>query len=280
MQNIFVLDKNVKNTAHQNCTISILTGQDGYCFSVKDRQENRFMGLRSVSLDKAAEPAEVIEGLEAFIRDIWGEDKPVDIKHLVMAGAETLLLPKAFSQGNSLKEIMAFHFPDRTGKEIVSTSFPQQDFILAGLVDEHLKNTLEAKTMPQKTELSQASLIRSALKYTGQGKKEAVFVQVWKGYADMLVFKNGVPALFNTYAHRYGNDLVYYVLNLYKQLMLDPKNCPLMFSGWIDKNETAMVQLNKFIKNIYLETLNTEKKYSYQFQDIMPHYFVNFLNVD
>jgi len=280
MQKISVLDNDLKNSSFQNCSISVLSAQDGYCFSVKDQQENRFMVLRSYPGSDAHTASDIFTDLKEFKESIWNKDADVPVSRLVFAVKDCMLLPKAFGSPEQLKSIVGFHYPDRVGKKILYTGFSGRDYMLAGLVDADKHAELKSGLNPKSVILSPASLLDAAEKYTKNKTGQAVYVQVWSGYVELLAFSDDKPLLYNTTTYKTGNDLVYYMLNLYKQLMLDPKKCPLMFAGFVEKNDTAVVQLNKFIKHIFLETLNPDKNYSYTFQDTLPHYFVNFLNLD
>jgi hypothetical protein len=280
MQKISVLDNDLKNITFQNCSISVLTGQDGYCFSVKDQQENRFMALQSYPGSEAYTASDVLNELGKFKETIWNKDADVPVSRLVFAVKDCMLLPKAFGSPEQLKSIVGFHYPAMAGKKILYTQFSGREYMLAGLVDAEMHAELKTKLNPKSVLLSPVALLDAAEKYTKNETKQAVYVQVWRDYAEMLAFSNDKPLLYNTTKYKTGNDLVYYILNLYKQLMLDPGKCPLMFAGFVEKNDTAVVQLNKFINHIFLETLNPDKNYSYTFQDTLPHYFVNFLNLD
>lgn len=280
MHHIEIVDKNLQNIGFKKCSMSVLAGQDGYCFSVKDKKENKFMAFQSVPSESDMSASDVLKAKSDLLKKIWKEDVPVDIQHLVYYTRNVLMLPNAFVEGKKLDDVMAFHYPNAINESMVLSEFPQHGYKLAGLVNQKTHNALQDALKPASVDLSAAALVQSALKYNNPKKPDAVFVQVWESFAEMLVFSNGSPKLFNVYPWKKSNDLVYYVLNLYKQLVLDPKTCPVMFSGWIEKDDLALVQLNKFIKQVYLETLNPDKSYSYQFQDTLPHYFVNFLNFD
>ncbi|MEA3448872.1 MAG: DUF3822 family protein [Bacteroidota bacterium] len=280
MQPIEIIDKNLQNTGFKNCAMSVLTGPDGCCFSIQDKKENKFMAFRSFHATSEPSAKETDKNKKAFLTDIWGKDVAIPVQHVVYYSRDVLMLPNAFVEGEKLNDVMQFHYPNVVDKSLVLSEFPNQEYKLAGLVDEPMHKSLTDILRPASVELSAAALVKSALKYNNPKQPDAVFVQVWDSFAEMLVFSNGSPRLFNVYNWKKSNDLVYYVLNLFKQLVLDPKTCPVMFSGWIEKNDLALIQLNKFIKHIYLETLNPDKSYSYQFQDTRPHYFVNFLNFD
>jgi hypothetical protein len=280
MKPIEIVDKNLQNTGFDNYAMSVLTGLEGCCFSIQNKKEKKFMAFQSFPATPEMSAKEVCNNKKAFLTSIWGKDVPVAVQHLIYYSRDVLMLPNALVEGEKLDDVMQFHYPNVVDKSLVLSEFPNQEYKLAGLVDEQMHKELQNSLIPSSVELSAAALVKSALKYNNPKQPEAVLVQVWDSFAEMLVFSNGTPKLFNVYDWRKSNDLVYYVLNLYKQLVLDPKTCPVMFSGWIEKNDLALIQLNKFIKHIYLETLNPDKSYSYQFQDTLPHYFVNFLNFD
>jgi hypothetical protein len=276
MNELNLIDKDLQNTIYQDCTISILLASDGYCLSIKDCSKERFMALKTFPGTYSIEDVKLsVEELEA---EIWGNIVDLKVKNLIYATKNTIVVPQTFSDPAQLNDIMKFHFPSSIDCKIQSEEF--KSISIAFLVNNSEFDNYINTFKPHNIHNMAMPLIKTALKYAESQDEDAVHVQVWGDYIDMVVIKNKSLALFNTYRCKSGNDMVYFILNAYKQLVLNPQTCSLMLSGWIVKNDNSIIQLNKFIKRMYFETLNPELKYSFHFQDSLPHYFIHFLNID
>ncbi len=275
MKQLNIFDKDLQKIEQQNCTISILLASDGYCFSIKDVSQERYMLLKTFPGDY--KPDDVQISAEELMQAVWGNPKFIKTEHLIYSNRNCLLIPPAFDENTQLNEIVNFHFPVNFDKLTLKSRFDK--YSMAYLVNtENHKKYIEI-FKPEHIGNMAESLIKTALEYAEGQQNDAVHVQVWKSHFDLVVLKDKQLLMFNTYRYKTGNDIVYFILNAYKQLVLDPKHCALMLSGWLEKNDNAVIQLNKFIRNMYFETVNPHKKYSYHFQDSFPHYFIHFLNI-
>ncbi|MDA3911400.1 MAG: DUF3822 family protein [Bacteroidales bacterium] len=275
MKQLNIFDKDLQKTAAQNCTISILLAGDGYCFSIKDVSQDRYMLLKTFPGDY--KPDDVKAEAEALMQLIWENPKLIKTEHLIYSNRHCLLIPPAFDEDTQLNDIVNFHFPVNFDKLTLKSRFDK--YSMAYLVNAENHKKYVDIFRPEHVGNMAESLIKTALEYAEGQENNAVHVQVWKSHFDLVVVKNKQILMFNSYRYKSGNDIVYFILNAYKQLVLDPKQTALMLSGWIEKNDNAVIQLNKFIRNMYFETVNPQKKYSYHFQDSLPHYFIHFLNI-
>lgn len=276
MKPLNILDKDLQKLEYQNITISILLANDGYCFSLKDTQTDRFLALQCTADDYT--PDKVKQAADKLTETIWGEVKPLKVAHLLYAVKESMLVPPAFSEKQQLDTIMGFHFP--VNPDIVNLKSEFDTYTLSFRVNDINHQAYIKHFAPKHTSHVMESLVKTALEYSQNQENDAVHVNVWNSYFDLIVVKDKKVQMVNSYQYHGSNDIVYFILNAYKQLMLDPKTCALMISGWIEKNDIAVIQLNKFVRNMFFETLNPHKKYSYHFQDTLPHYFIHFLNID
>ncbi|MEA1874932.1 MAG: DUF3822 family protein [Bacteroidota bacterium] len=275
MKQINIFDKDLQKTEQQNCTISILLGGDGYCFSIKDVAQDKYMLLKSFSGNY--DPEDVKAKAEELMLSIWQNPKLIKTEHLIYSNRHCLLIPPAFDEPNQLNEIIDFHFPVNFDKLTLKSRFDK--YSMAYLVNHENHKKYMDVFKPEHLGNIAESFIKTALDYAEGQENDAVYVQVWKSHFDLLVIKDKQVLMFNSYRYKSGNDIVYFILNAYKQLVVSPKDAALMFSGMIEKNDNAVIHLNKFIRNMFFETLNPQKKYSYHFQDSLPHYFIHFLNI-
>jgi hypothetical protein len=277
MNNISLIDKDLQRIDPNDCAMSILISQDGYCFSIKEKSPPRFLAFKSIAADNYL-PNDVILSHQNFLYEIWKTHPQLCVDNLVFATQSCFAVPEVFNDKQMLDDLIHFHFPSTKDFKYIRDEY--NTINLLGLVNLAHYQEYNKLFSPKSIHNIAGSIVKTALHYTEHQNVDAVHVQVWKKYIEIVVIKDKKLLLYNTFRVHSGNDIAFFVLNIYKQLMLNPKTCAIMWSGAVEKFDISIVQLNKFIQNMYFETLNPEKKYSYRFQDTLPHYFIHFLNID
>jgi hypothetical protein len=68
---------------------------------------------------------------------------------------------------------------------------------------------------------------------------------------DVVVSKDMDLVFCNSFVFGTAEDMIYYILQVYKQLNLDPRNVPLMLAGEMEKRSAAYEILYRYIKDIF-----------------------------
>jgi hypothetical protein len=106
-----------------------------------------------------------------------------------------------------------------------------------------------------------------------------VYLDVSKSLFDIVVIENKKLILYNCFSFRDENDLIYFVLYVFEQLKLDPEKTELYLSGIITRRSRHYENLRKYIRHIYFDSPNPQFTYSYTFNQIPSHTFLNLLNL-
>jgi hypothetical protein len=106
-------------------------------------------------------------------------------------------------------------------------------------------------------------------------KSDGCFVQSYENSLEIAVVMHQKLLLYNIFSIQSENDIVYFILNAYKSLSLDPYSLPLIIGGVLTKNSESVKLAEKYIKSIRfyenpdaLLTINGEFEYP-------SHYFLN-----
>lgn len=68
------------------------------------------------------------------------------------------------------------------------------------------------------------------------------------------------PTFYNSFQYKNKEDLLYYILLVYKMLELDTNSYPLILSGMIEKESEIYHLLYQYIRNVYIEECNVPIK--------------------
>jgi hypothetical protein len=85
---------------------------------------------------------------------------------------------------------------------------------------------------------------------------------------DILVTENRKLVLANTFPYRSDEDVLYYTLNVYEQLRLNPETEQLTVAGISADMDVLTILLSKYIRNVAVATRLPVASYSYVFDEL------------
>lgn len=100
-------------------------------------------------------------------------------------------------------------------------------------------------------------LVKKILDLSIGNNEKQVFVHFQENYFEIVVVRNQMLLLFNSFEYQTPEDLAYYLLFTYEQLQLSPEVIPVFFLGKIDETSEYFKIAYKFIRNC--ELLDTSK---------------------
>lgn len=276
MKNISIKD-NTELLNSENHILSILISGDGFSYTLYDKSEKRFCALVGEKLDDKS------NFIDQFVEFVKREaiDKVNEV-YVVIAEKKSTIVPDAFFDESRINELYFLNFPREENKIIRYSKLEKCDNYIVFSVDKDLFNSIDA-LFPKCQIFSQShSFVEkhfTANKLSENPESQKVFIHVFHDFFEILVIEKSSVKFFNTYAFKTNNDLFYYIINVFEQLKISPDNSSVVFSGFIETDNVTVLNLRKFVSQVYFESQNMEFKYFYKFQETAPHYFYNFLNI-
>ena len=71
-----------------------------------------------------------------------------------------------------------------------------------------------------------------------------------KRAADIIVLQNGMPVLMNSFTCQSTDDVLYYTLNVWKQMGLDQQSDEIYLLGYHSEKATLLEKLGVFIETV------------------------------
>ena len=97
-----------------------------------------------------------------------------------------------------------------------------------------------------------------ALKELIDIKHPKVYIQIYDNFFDAFIPGNNQKHVANSFSYKEETDMVYYILNIYKQLKLNTAYSQLFLSGKIDHVSKSYQILKRYIKVITIEGISNE----------------------
>ena len=106
-----------------------------------------------------------------------------------------------------------------------------------------------------------------------------VYIYNYVSFFDIIVITPQKLLFYNSFKYHNENDFIYFLMNVFEQLKLNPALTPVYLMGNISKLSDYYETLKKFITNIKFKKNTNNFNYSYVFNQIPEHYFFNLLNL-
>ena len=259
-------------------SLSILISQDGLSYSIYDIDDKKVQALVSMQFE-----ANKADEIRQFVESEGLKDTQFENINIVFATRNVTIVPDAIFDENSAESIYSLNRKISPNEEIRYARLPKSQTVIIFAIDKNIVALLDEmfpryNLHPQSYPLIETSLTKT--KISEKPNRQRMMVQVFEDFFEILVIDKGQIANYNTYAYKSSNDILYFIINTFEQLGLQPEECEIAFSGFIEQDDLAVLHVKKFVRTVYFESLNSDYKYFYRFQEFSPHYFYNFLSIN
>ena len=115
--------------------------------------------------------------------------------------------------------------------------------------------------------------------YAGKAQTGIIYIFMLKGtFSILLIFKNNILKFCNSFTYRNISDILYYVLNVFKNLDIKQEET-INFSGLTEKYDDLSSGFSLYVRNIKFSEPSGNFTFSYVFNDTELHRFINLFNV-
>ncbi len=279
MEMVFI-DETFDLNQTKNYYISIQAGLNGYSFSVLDPLRNKYILLKHFQFSGEL-TEDLLEEKISYIQDndefLTRDYKSVFFSYL---SPKYTLIPGPLFNKDNLRKYFEFNHVLDDLDEIHYNEFRSIDAYNLFVIPTEISNIVYKKYrnvryFHQATPLIEHGLIT----HGGKSSKHIAIVNIYGNNADVCVIQRDSLLLCNSFQWKNENDLIYFILYVYEQLKLDGIETPLYLLGDIPKNSPVYEMLKSYIKKIGFEKRSSHFVYSYTFNEVDAHRFINLLNL-
>lgn len=277
---LVLIDETFDINQTKNYHISIQAGLNGYSFSVLDPLRNKYILLKHIPFTGEM----TNELLEEKVNEIQGNDEFLTRKYysafFSWQSPRYTLIPGPLFNKKNLRTYFEFNHVLEELDEIHYNGYKGIDAYSLFAIPSELSNIVfrsfgNARFFHQTTPLIEHGLIS----HGGKSSLKTVLVNIYGNNTDIVVIQGENLILCNTFPWKEEKDIVYFVLYVYEQLKLDGTETPLYFAGEISRRSPVYEMLKSYISKVGFEKPNDQFTYSYTFNDIDHHWFINLFNL-
>jgi hypothetical protein len=192
-------------------------------------------------------------GISESLKKIYEDSSLLKRKYnnstfLIDTGVHTIIPEKFFSE-NDAKKYLEFNFSLNSNEKIntddIKSIAAKNIYLLPAEIEISVKKLFQNYCFQHVSSVLAASLLSM------NEPQEKVLVNISSGRIDILASKNKDLLFCNSFYFKSAEDMIYYILQVYKQLNLDPQFVPVMLAGDIEKKSAAFEIIYKYIKDIF-----------------------------
>lgn len=278
MQDFAFIDETLDINLTHTYILSIQVSLNGLSFCILDPVQEKYIVFSHKNINPELSFNDFLDNIEEYIRktDLLNHNFK-NVKFIWLSSKNTLIpnvyfkkenLKKYFEFNQKLDDLDEIHFNELKFIDAYSVYVvPNQ---IATIFSKHFPGTIFYNQQVPFIE-------HSLLKYHSETKK--VFVNVNDNFIDIILTANGKLLLYNNFAFKTEMDLIYFIMYVFNQKKLNIETTEVVLSGLIDKKSAAFIKLKEFFQHLKFDKLPEEFTYSYTFNQIPHHSFLNLFNL-
>ena len=236
--------------------LSIRFIPDGLCFIVFNRQHKKILHFSEIT-EKGKDPKILLRehvSDNPLLRSPFGEifcmwDTPL----------YTLLPDAIFSEENSAR-FWELNFGENSAGDfsLFSDKLKWFDIINIYAVPAGYASLLK-ELFPSVQFINQQSVqIIDSLLGNKKENSSQVYLQIHPDFFDALVLRKGKIILANSYRFQHKDEFLYFSINLFEQLQLDPCSTEIILSGETNGKDEKTIALRKYIRTVSFRKIATD----------------------
>jgi len=268
-------DPNITSTYH----LLVVTSPDSFSFCILDTVRMKFLALKSFHFDSLLAPERQVDELQRIFHTEGFLIRNYKAVFVSFNTGKSLLVPSPLFNPDRLETYFRYGTPVDADEEILFTRIPAIDAHVLYAVPRRVMAEIE-NSLDQVRFFNQACpLITDAITDRTPSPSTRAYLLLNGGFFDLAAFMGNKLLLYNSYPSKSVEDQVFLVLYAYEQLDMDPENTTLWLSGQVEDQDPLVWQLRKYIRRVEFMEFNRSFSYSYTFNDLSQHRFVQLINL-
>jgi hypothetical protein len=271
-----LFDETLDINSTENYDLSMQMSQDGFAFALLDTIRNKFVLLRS------SEPDENKYFTADQISEIIGKDdfllKKYKKVNMVFPTPKFTLVPSPLFDPAKKEEYFSFNMIRDENDVVLSNKITDPDAYIVFSVNKSFLE-LHERLFPSVHPFHHTKPLLTQLAHNSKSSPENyIHLHVQKEYFNIFIYNHGTLTFSNTFKFRNITDILYYVLNLFKSMGISNGET-IHFSGETEKFDDLWSNFALYIRNLKFSEPTGNFTFSYVFNDIGLHRFINLFSV-
>jgi hypothetical protein len=271
-----LFDETLDINSTETYELSIQASPEGLSFCLLDSIRNKFVLFRSFGAEE--NKYFNADKIGELIRDDDFLSKRYRKVNCVMPSSKFTLVPAPLYDPGKKAEYFTFNHSLGEDNIILADKTINPDAYLVFSVSRSTSELIKGYYPG----VNQHHHIKILLDHTSSNRKSLIgnfiHVHVERDFFNLILYSNNILKFCNSFAYRNISDILYYVLNVFKNLDVKQEET-VHFSGLTEKYDDLSSTFSLYIRNIKFAEPSGNFTFSYVFNDMELHRFINLFNV-
>ena len=273
---IELIDETFDINSSENYELSVQMSPNGFMYCILDTKRNKYVLLRATEPDDnkvltSEKTGEIISN-DNFLT---GKFKKIN---LILPSPKSTLVPSPLFDPEKKEEYFTLNLIREENDIISYNKIAEPDaFIIYSISRQYLE--LAEKIFPAVTPCHHTKPLIHLV--SNNSKNDfGLYVQVHleRDYFNLLILEHGSLKFFNTFTYKNITDILYYLFNVYKNMGINREET-VWFSGLTNKYDDLYSQVLPFLKHIKYTIPEGNFSFSYVFNEIGLHRYINLFSI-
>ena len=271
-----LFDETLDINSTENYELSLQVSISGLSFSILDRLRNKFVLIRS------HEPEENKYFTADELGEIINKDdfltKRYRKTNIITPSTRFTLVPAPLFDQAKKDEYFAFNHGNEENNSLLINKIADPDAYLIFPLLKPLDGLLSS-VYPGTQHLH---YLKPLLRHISQCRKgitgHYIHVHAERDFFNLIVFDHNSLRFCNAFTYKNISDILYYIINVFKQLSI-PQEETIFMSGKTEKENELVSGLATYLRNVKFAELSGTFTFSYVFTDTEIHHYLNLFSV-
>jgi len=221
--------------------------------------------------------------LTVILRDLLAGEpllqKPVKEILLVYNFPESSLVPEPFFSMDTNKEIIDTIYGNLQKGLILSEKIPWWELFNVYRVSPEVHHLMQQQFTAGKYWHYYSLLLKAYKMFDSADDQDCLKVIFYADKMIVLAVKKGKIQLVQTFSYLDTKDVAYHLLNISRQLEMDPEGVRLLVGGLIDRKSSLSDELHKYFLQVVFEEIDESIKVTDELKELPLHYFSSILKM-
>lgn len=280
MHDIAVFDETFDLNLSSTYSLSVGIAASGFTYCILDTIRNRYIGIKHYDFGGDIPEEAVSPSIEGMIGGDEILSKRFKGTRVMVSSSRSTLVPGAFFSEDRLPRIFRLNHPVQTDETLKFNRLSNAGSYMVYGVSSELLRVLDTSFPKAQLYHLSVPLIETALTmHKNRLGVAKLFIHCFGSRFDVMVLHENSLKFYNSFIFQGDDEFVYYIMNIFEQMQLNPEENELLLSGQIDEKSGHYARLLRYVKNVRFSKTAENFTYSYQFHGIPSHYFTNLFNL-
>jgi hypothetical protein len=271
-----LFDETLDINSTENYELSVELSTDSLTFCVLDGIRNKFIMLRSSQPENNRKYSSE-EISEMISRDDFLTRKYKKVS-IVMPSPRSTLIPSPLFDPGRKDEYFAFNHIQSENSLVLNNKIADPDSFIVYAISQPLFDLVKNKWPGAYPFHHLKPLFEHFKVFRRNSDENYIHIHLERDFFNLIIYSHNKLIFCNSFNYRNISDILYYILNIFKDLNLNQEET-IYLSGQTERYNDLCSNLSLYIRNVRFAEPSGSFTFSYVFNEMGLHRFINLISI-